>query len=206
MANEKSKKKKSESSRRAEERKAALEARAAEAAMRPAAAPEDGKCSACGGALVDMDDYLFNQKLKRAKVCIPTAMAVCVAWAVLFALLRTLIGGKLFSEGGGAVLALIGNKIVVGAILGAALGAVAGLWGSDTGMFLGVVAGSIGGFFVANAGMMPLQADAAHRIDIVIAAIGGGILSGATVLVAYGKATAKHAKYIGPEPAVNPEK
>ena len=204
MANEKldKKKKKSGPAKSAEERKQALEAAGA---AKPAAAPDDGKCVGCGGALVDMDDYLFHQKLKRAAVCIPAAIGVCIAWAVLFALLRTLIGGKLFSQGGGAVAMLIGNKALVGAILGAVLGAVAGLWGSDVGLFLGVVAGSIGGFFVANAAMMPLQSDAAHRIDIVIAAIGGGLLSGATVLIAHGKATAKHAKYIGPEPVVNPD-
>jgi hypothetical protein len=47
---------------------------------------------------------------------------------------------------------------------------------------------------------MPLLSDAAHRADIVIAAIAGGILSGATVIIAHNRAQTKSAKFIGPEP------
>lgn len=168
----------------------------------PAAAPD--KCTACGGRLVDLDDYAFRQRLRRAAACIPTAMAICVAWAVLYALIRLGVGGRLGAAGAGGLAATIGGKVVVGIILGALLGVAAGVWRTDTGLFIGVVIGSLGGFFVAAAKAMPLLSDAAHRADIVIAAIVGGVLSGATVIIAHNRAQTKSAKYIGPEP-VRPE-
>jgi hypothetical protein len=164
---------------------------------------EGGACSACAGKLVDYDDYVFYQRLRRAAACIPAAVCLTIVWAVLFAVIRTIIGGKLFSSGFGGFALLIGQKILVGAILGTILGVIAGIWRTDVGLFLGVVAGAIGGFFVAYAPMMPLLSDAAHRIDIVIAAVGGGILAGATVVKAYSAGTKRYSKYIGPDAATD---
>lgn len=194
------KKRKPGDEKKAKDKPAAKADKKAAASAQPAAGG-DMKCSACGGALVDYDDYVFFQKLRRAAACIPSAIAICVAWTLLFIIVRLAVGGSLFSGGGGALAALLLKKVFVGAILGAILGAIAGIWGTDVGLFIGVVAGSLGGFFVAAApeSIMPLLPDAAHRADIVIAAIGGGILSGATVLLAYKKGAAR-AKYIGPEP------
>ena len=165
---------------------------------KPASTP--GTCSACQGSLVDLEDYTFHQRLRRAGASIPPAVAICIAWAVVYALVRLIVGGKLGAGGAGGLLLLLGHKVVVGAVLGTVLGTLAGIWRTDTGMFLGVVAGSIGGFFVAHAPMMPLQSDAAHRPDIVAAAMIGGVLSGATVVLAHNWAGRRFSKYIGPDP------
>lgn len=167
-----------------------------------AAAPEGAaqSCTACGGALVDLEDYTFHQRLRRAAACAPPAIAICICWAVLYAFIRLAAGGGLGAAGAGGLLLLLLNKIVVGAVLGAILGLFAGVWRTDAGMFLGVVAGSIGGFFVAHAPALPLQSDAAHRADIVAAALIGGVLSGLTVILAHNRATKRFGKYIGPEP------
>lgn len=190
-----------ENAAKKKQQSAAASAKGAKPAA-PAAVPD--ACPSCGGKLVDLDDYTFHQRLRRAAACIPTAIAICVAWAVLYALIRLGVGGKLGAAGAGGLAATIGGKVVVGVILGALLGAVAGIWRTDAGLFLGVVIGSLGGFFVAAAKAMPLLSDAAHRADIVVAAIVGGILSGATVIIAHNRAQKKSAKYIGPEP-VRPE-
>ena len=190
-------KKHGEKDNAAEKKKEPASAKGAKPAA-PAAAPD--ACKACGGKLVDLEDYTFRQRLRRAAACIPTAIAICVAWAVLYALVRLGVGGKLGAAGAGGLAATIGGKVVVGVILGILLGAVAGVWRTDTGLFLGVVIGSLGGFFVAAEKAMPLLSAAAHRADIVVAAIVGGILSGATVIIAHNRAQTKSAKFIGPEP------
>ena len=165
-----------------------------------AADPAPQACSSCGGALVDLQDYDFHQRLRRAAACIPPAIVLCICWAVLYAFIRLAAGGALGAAGAGGLLLLLLNKIVVGAILGAVLGVFAGVWRTDAGMFLGVVAGSIGGFFVAHAPALPLQSDAAHRPDVVAAAIIGGILSGVTVILAHNWGAKRFGKFIGPEP------
>ena len=172
----------------------------AAAAEPEAPAPPPEKCESCGGKLVDLEDYVFAQRLRRAAACIPTAVVLCIAWSVLYALIRVGVGGKLGAAGGGGLVALVASKILVGAILGVLLGFVAGVWRTDVGLFLGVVIGSLGGFFVAAAKVMPLQSDAAHRPDIVAAAVICGILAGATVHIAHARACSRSQKFIGPEP------
>ena len=159
-----------------------------------------GKCVACEGKLVDLQDYTFHQALRRAAACIPTAVALCIAWSVVYGVGRVLIGGHISAAGAGGLALLVGHKVLVGVILGALLGAAAGLWRADVGLFIGVVIGSLGGFFVAAAPMMPLQSSAAHRLDVVLAAVVGGVLSGATVYIAWNRGTKKSQKRIGPEP------
>jgi hypothetical protein len=166
-----------------------------------AAAPRVPKCGACDGKLVELEDYTFHQRLRRAAACMPAAAGLCIAWALLYSLIRLIVGGKLGAAGAAGLAALVGQKLLVGIVLGVLLGAVAGIWRTDVGLFLGVVIGSLGGFFAAAApGVMPLLSDAAHRADVVAAAVLGGILSGATVLIAHSRASKKFDKFIGPEP------
>jgi hypothetical protein len=159
-----------------------------------------GTCSACGGSLADLEDYSFHQRLRRAAACVPAGIAICICWTVLYAFIRLAVGGGLGAAGAAGLALLLVHKIVVGVVLGAVLGILAGIWRTDVGMFLGVVAGSIGGFFVAHAPSLPLLSDAAHRPDIVAAAVIGGILSGITVILAHNWASGKFQKFIGPEP------
>ena len=157
-------------------------------------------CRSCQGRLVDLEDYTFHQRLRRAAACVPASAVFCIAWSVIYVLVRLIVGGKLGAAGAGGLALLLGQKIVVGAVLGAVLGVLAGILRTDAGMFLGVVAGSIGGFFVAHAPAMPLLSDAAHRPDIVAAAMIGGVMSGATVVLAHNWACRRFDTYIGPEP------
>lgn len=177
---------------------ASVKTDAGPAKNKPAKQP---KCGSCGGKLVELEDYSFHQRLRRAAACMPAAAVLCIAWAIVYSLIRLIVGGKIGAAGAPGLALLIGNKILVGVVLGILLGAVAGIWRTDAGLFLGVVIGSLGGFFAAAApGVMPLLSDAAHRADIVVAAVLGGVLSGVTVLISHSWATKKFAAFIGPEP------
>lgn len=163
---------------------------------------KEAVCRECGGKLVEEDDYIFHRKLRRAAACAPVAAAICAAWAPVFCVVRLVAGGGLGNVDGSAaafVGVLILKKIAVGIILGLIVGAMAGLWGGDTGLLLGAVAGVLGGFFVATTTALPLRAEAAHRVDVVVVALLGGVLCALTAHLADSIAGGKSAKFIGPE-------
>lgn len=160
-------------------------------------------CRSCGGRLVDEDDYSFRRKLRRAAAFAVMGAAICAAWAPVFCIVRLIIGGG-FGNVEGSVAAFLAvvilKKLIVGAILGALVGAMTGAWGGDAGLLLGAVAGVLGGFFIATVSSLPLRADAAHRPDVVIVALAGGVLCAVTAHLVDVKGAIKYAASIGPEP------
>lgn len=158
------------------------------------------KCPACGGRLVDYDDYLARQAVRRALAALPFAVVICAIWAPGFFLVRLLIGGAVGHAGADVLLLLLVKKVVVGVILGVLVSVAVGIGRSDLGLLLGAIIGSLGGFFIAAADAMPLRSDAAHRLDVVLVAVIAGILCAATVYVSEGKGRNRQGKWIGPEP------
>ncbi len=159
-----------------------------------------GKCSSCGGNLADYDDFIAKQSVKRGVASLPAAVIICAIWAPLFCIIRLLIGGAIGQAGAGGLLLLLLSKVLVGVVLGVLLSAAIGIGRSDLGLFLGAVIGSLGGFFVAAAAVMPLKSDAAHRLDVVLVAVLGGILCAATVYFAEADGRRRFGRFIGPEP------
>lgn len=165
---------------------------------------QDGSniCRECGGELVDEEDYIFHQRLRRAAACALPAALLCAIWAPVFCVVRLLIGGGL-AEVEGSAAAFLGililKKIGVGIVLGLIVGAMTGLWGGDIGLLLGAVAGVLGGFFVAAVSVLPLRAEAAYRVDVVIVAIAGGILCALTAHITDAIGSKKYNRLIGPE-------
>ncbi|HOX29229.1 MAG TPA: hypothetical protein PLQ76_08770 [bacterium] len=158
-----------------------------------------GQC-ACGGKLVDYDDYIFRQALRRGVAALPGTIIACAVWAPVFFLIRLLIGGAIGDAGFSVLLILILKKIAVGAVIGVLLAVAIGIGRSDLGLFLGAVIGSMGGFFIAAAPVMPLRSDAAYRVDVVLVAVLAGVLCAATVYFINAKVAAGRAKWIGPDP------
>jgi hypothetical protein len=159
------------------------------------------KCPACGGRLVDYDDYVARQAMRRGVAALPYTLIACAVWAPVFCLVRLLIGGVLGQAGFSGLLLLLIEKALTGVVLGVLLAVAVGIGRGELGLFLGAVIGSIGGFFVAAADVMPLKSDAAHRADVVLVAVIGGILCALTVYVSEAKGRRRSAAWIGPEPA-----
>lgn len=159
-------------------------------------------CRKCGGPLVEEDDYIAAQMVRRSIGAIAVAVVVCAAWSPVFALARMIIGGGFSGVRGSAaafVLGLILRKIVVGAVLGILIGVGVGIWRSAWGVFVGTVVGSLGGFFVAATYALPLRSEAQYRWDVVLVAVLAGILGAATALVADSVSARRFAEFIGPD-------
>ncbi|HOO56708.1 MAG TPA: hypothetical protein PLN69_07780 [bacterium] len=158
------------------------------------------KCTACGGRLVDYDDYVSRRALRGGLASMPVAVIICAIWAPVFCLARLIIGGATGQMGGGEIVALLAHKVLVGIVIGVLISVAVAIGRADLGLFIGAVIGSIGGFFVAAADAMPLLSDAAHRIDIVLVSVISGLLCVATVYVSEMVARKKSGRWIGPEP------
>ncbi|MEW6202069.1 MAG: hypothetical protein AB1546_08845 [bacterium] len=164
--------------------------------------PISDKCRACGGELVEEDDYIFYRRLRRAAAYILPAAIICGIWAPVFSIIRLIAEGGLGDVEGSAALFLLIvllKKIAVGIILGAVIGILTGIWGGDTGLLLGAIVGVIGGFFVAAVDVAPLRAEAAYRWDVVMTAMVGGILSSATAYLTDAIGGKRFSKWIRPE-------
>ncbi len=162
------------------------------------ASQEELKCSACGGRLVEADDYIFRQAVRTAAGTIPYAAVICAVWAPVFFLIRLIIGGSAGEAGSGIAMLLLG-KVFTGAVIGVLIGAATAFSRTDFGLLIGAVIGVLGGFFIAAAAVMPLKADAAHRVDVVLVSVLSGVLCVATMMLAERRAKAKFSKWIGPE-------
>ena len=158
------------------------------------------KCSVCTGNLVDYDDYLMKRAVRRMTAGALVAAVTCAVWAPLFFIVRLGIGGALGDAGAGILGALVLKKILVGIILGALLGVSIGIGGNDIGLFLGAVVGALGGFFIAAADVMPLQSNAAHRVDVVLVSVIAGILCVLTVAFTENYLKRRFGKWTGPTP------
>jgi len=167
---------------------------------------DTGKCEACGGRLVPMDDYAMRRSLRTAAAVAPVAAVICAVWAPLFFLVRLAIGGALGDVGGGVLAVLVLKKILVGIILGLLLGAAAGVGRGEAGPLLAAVVGALGGFFIAAADSMPLKSAAEYRIDVVLVSVIAGILCVATFFIAEKSAVRRRGEWIGPEPVSGDEK
>jgi hypothetical protein len=159
-------------------------------------------CRKCGGPLVEQDDYIAAQMVRRSLAAIPVAIVLCALWAPLFAFLRVAVGGGFGHVKGSIaafILMLLLRKLVVGAMLGILIGVGVGIWRSAWGLFTGTVVGSIGGFFVAATYALPLRSEAQFRWDIVLTAVLAGLLGAATAVITDSVTAKRSAKYIGPE-------
>lgn len=164
-------------------------------------------CRKCGGALVEEEDYIAAQMVRRALAAIPVAIVICAVWGPLFSLIRIAVGGG-FSriEGSAAafIVLLILRKIVVAVAVGLLLGMGVGIWRSGWGLFTGVVVGSLAGFFFGASYAMPYDSGAAYRWDIVVTAVLCGILGGVTAVLTDAVSAKRFAGYIGPDITVEP--
>lgn len=170
--------------------------------MTDTTAPTD-LCPKCGGPLVDEDDYLFSQAVRRSLAAIPVAMLLCAVWAPVFSLPRVAIGGGFSNAEGSTALFALGlilRKLLVGAVLGIFIGIGVGIWRAAWGLFVGAVIGSLGGFFVAATYALPLRSEAQHRLDVVLVAVLAGVLGAVTAVLTDSIAASRFAAWIGPEP------
>ncbi len=161
--------------------------------------PEE--CTACGGRLVDYDDYVLKHSVRRAVAGGVVAAVICGIWAPLFFIVRLIAGGAIGDVGGSILAVLLLKKIIAGVIIGILIGAAMGIGRNDISMLLSAIIGSLGGFFIAAADAMPLLSDAAHRIDVVLVSIIAGILCVLTVWIAEGYVKNRFGEWVGPPPS-----